>query len=189
MKKCPYCAEDIQDAAIVCRYCGKELQIDTLGDIAQVDLSKLTYRQRFAVTEYGYLLSPEDAEIVGKMLGSIVQSKDVLVYCKEHGKKVSTEPIVMKLNEPTKKMNQQGIFIPAFKIGLVLAIANTFINAIGIWNLNPSVSYLNSLGATGESALLVFRLSRLIGAAIPNLILWFIVALVLMFIVRQVKKA
>lgn len=54
------------------------------------DFSKLTYRQRFAITEYGYLLSPENAEVVGKMLGNS-QDEEILPFCQANGKKVSVE--------------------------------------------------------------------------------------------------
>lgn len=38
MKQCPYCAEDIQDAAVKCRYCGSTL--------TGTELSRTWYRSR-----------------------------------------------------------------------------------------------------------------------------------------------
>jgi len=66
------------------------------------DFSKLTYRQRFAVTEYGYLLSPENAEVVGKMLGNF-QEKDVLPFCQANGKKVPrSQELIPNILSPEK---------------------------------------------------------------------------------------
>jgi hypothetical protein len=35
MKKCPFCAEDIQDAAIKCKHCGEFLDASVRPDIAK----------------------------------------------------------------------------------------------------------------------------------------------------------
>jgi hypothetical protein len=57
--------------------------------ITKAEFAKLTYRQKFAVTEYGYLLSPENAETVGKMLGNF-QGKDIPLFCEQRGNKVTS---------------------------------------------------------------------------------------------------
>ncbi len=35
MKTCPYCAEEIQDAAIVCKHCGRDIAPDKVADVSQ----------------------------------------------------------------------------------------------------------------------------------------------------------
>jgi len=45
MKKCPYCAEEIQDEALLCRFCGKELEPEKVSEISR-GLSKDEYPQR-----------------------------------------------------------------------------------------------------------------------------------------------
>ena len=55
MKRCPYCAEDIQDSAIVCRHCGRDLNSKAVSG-ASKDLSRVDAETK----SIKYYVAPND---------------------------------------------------------------------------------------------------------------------------------
>jgi hypothetical protein len=96
--------------------------IDGEIEISKEDLSKLSYRQKFALTEYGYLLSSEDADVVGKMLGNIVKERDILYFCQANGKKVYG----FKVKNELESRNDERILV-RLRNGVIAGAISAFI--------------------------------------------------------------
>ena len=51
MRACPYCAEQIQDAAIVCRFCGRDIPRPTASEQPAGTERPVFPKQRYAIDE------------------------------------------------------------------------------------------------------------------------------------------
>src|ERR1044071_10466299 len=62
MKKCPFCAEEIQDAAVVCKHCGRELGPLPKGLPTEYEYTDFVYNWPESIKKWAYTSPGQSAE-------------------------------------------------------------------------------------------------------------------------------